>query len=69
MHLLQKNACGSIFTSAINPLPLDTGRKLNATFRRCSGRLLNVLCGRLLNVLYAFNLHSVFPGRMYLSQK
>ena len=36
--------------------PLDTGRKLNVhkTFRRCPGRLLNVLC--------AFNLRPVPKG-------
>ena len=39
------------------PYPVDTGRKLNVnkTFRRCPGRLLNVLC--------AFNLRPVSTGK------
>ena len=34
------------FLQVPNPIPVDTGRKLNVnkTFRRHSGRLLNVLC-------------------------
>ena len=37
--------------------PVDTGRKLNVhkTFRRCPGRLLNVLC--------TFNLRPVSMGK------
>ena len=37
-------------------IPIDTGRKLNVhkKFRRCPGRLLNVLC--------TFNLRPVYTG-------
>ena len=40
----------------VSKIPVDTGRKLNVykTFRRCPGRLLNVLC--------TFNLRPVSTG-------
>ena len=46
----------SFFVSILNSIPVDTVRKLNVhkTFRRLSGRLLNVLC--------TFNLRPVSTG-------